>query len=991
MQKQAKADVTPVRQRTQYTCMSTSMMMCLQANGIDCTEDEVNRVMGAKPMQGASWEDAAACAQHYGMRANLLIPATVLQLKEWTDRGVPVMIAWNPEDRDWSHASVVFDVEDRGGNLFVHVADPNMPNPSKVVRVVDDDTFYSKWAEKWPKYLVRRPAMAIEREITPAGRQVVASEEVVMARKRTKKKPESAKTRSKIKKEPPKAPRDPFVPAMRQRGGQGAHGTKSRKTERRKEKQRGYEREAGSAVNPPYDGNPSGKPIYENAVPHGYEQPLAGGTDVMKRLQDELRIEQGHEPREPNPRLAMVDEKLMDRAAGLLQWMSKRDAMKHLLDEGVSRSDAFLSIKAGLMLNERRSKSPRLQRQADNMPWLNLIEHPRASPTEPGVPGLIQPQRLLGQVDPEAAGAFWWCSKEPAEVWRNKYHHDRFVMTPNEGGPFVLVPPVQVGEWSSKGYQMVSQPQNPRLGANSPRPVSASNGGESDMDLTRDNLDKAMHRLARMAAAADEKEARNEKGKKISPDEMEKKHPGWKKNIEEHGDKFKPKAAADYDAAFERLSLLAADTDDGDDEKEAGCAKGDTSCDPTEHMSPEDKKKWEEHEGEIGKKARAAAQYNSPADKNLLSDATKLMVQVVGLPKRLHDRLEAAEGAFFDAQTSRDRRLLDQTRKALISVMQEVRASQGKKACEGGCDGNCGGDCKCKKTAKRVRLTHQKQAAAIDLWAAVYGNGALHGATDNLSGGSPRFWGKVASQDGFAVYKLARVPMDLAEKLIDHGTRAQAFPDGYKAWEAAKRFAKDVQPMHLAGDLLSQWGAVKTAGRASGMYGYTKRTENDVQASVRKLTRAAGKLARAAYKKDERVAPFLSTHAKRSGSTAAKVLVAALKDLGPKVAAQMDVAPPVEPEGKTASYSLYGYRTKTATLAVNACASLKTEAGRVASDLHRRRANKHANITGFLGEHCKQGRCMYARMIRDAYPEEGMRLASTPEPGGVEGWLTWED
>jgi hypothetical protein len=170
--KTAKANLTPVRQRTQFTCMSTSMMMCLRANGLDCTEDEVNKVMGARPMKGAAWEDALACAQHYGMRATLTCPSTVKQLKEWTDRGVPVMIAWNPEGRDWSHASVVFDVDDE---LNVYVADPNIPDPDETVRVVPKSEFYSKWFEKWPNYLVRRPACAIEREITPDGRQVMAS------------------------------------------------------------------------------------------------------------------------------------------------------------------------------------------------------------------------------------------------------------------------------------------------------------------------------------------------------------------------------------------------------------------------------------------------------------------------------------------------------------------------------------------------------------------------------------------------------------------------------------------------------------------------------------------------------------------------------------------------------------------------------------------------------------------------------------------------
>jgi hypothetical protein len=173
MDRRAKADVEPVRQRTQYTCMSASMCMALRALGIDCDEDEVNKVMGARPRKGAAWENALACGQHYGMRCTLTTPATVAQLKQWTDRGVPVMIAWNPEGRPWSHASLVFDVEDDG---TVHVADPNIPDPDETVRVVPKSEFYGKWYEKWPDYLVRRPAMAIEREVGRDGRQLLASD-----------------------------------------------------------------------------------------------------------------------------------------------------------------------------------------------------------------------------------------------------------------------------------------------------------------------------------------------------------------------------------------------------------------------------------------------------------------------------------------------------------------------------------------------------------------------------------------------------------------------------------------------------------------------------------------------------------------------------------------------------------------------------------------------------------------------------------------------
>jgi hypothetical protein len=174
--KQAAANVRPIRQSSQYNCMSASMAMALRANGVpaeDSTTEVVNKVMGARPMMGASWEDALACAQHYGMRATLTVPATIGQIKAWTDQGIPVMIAWNPEGREWSHASLIFDVDDEGR---VHIADPNIPDPDETVRVMPKAEFYGKWYEKASQgYLIRRPAMAIEREITSDGRQVVAS------------------------------------------------------------------------------------------------------------------------------------------------------------------------------------------------------------------------------------------------------------------------------------------------------------------------------------------------------------------------------------------------------------------------------------------------------------------------------------------------------------------------------------------------------------------------------------------------------------------------------------------------------------------------------------------------------------------------------------------------------------------------------------------------------------------------------------------------
>ncbi len=233
--KEAKAAVTPVRQRTQYTCMATSMMMCLQAVGHDVSEDEVNKVMGARPMKGAAWEQALACAQHYGCRATLTVPATVQQIKEWTDRGIPVMIAWNPEGREWSHASVVFDVDE---DLNVYVADPNIPDPDETVRVMPKSEFYGKWYEKWPDYLVRRPAMAVEREITPDGKQVMASAVRVASALLAKRKTQEVR-RKKDKNAPVKVK----VDRLRKNPAAEAAGARSTtRGQRRKERGRAVER-----------------------------------------------------------------------------------------------------------------------------------------------------------------------------------------------------------------------------------------------------------------------------------------------------------------------------------------------------------------------------------------------------------------------------------------------------------------------------------------------------------------------------------------------------------------------------------------------------------------------------------------------------------------------------------------------------------------------------------------------------------------------------
>jgi len=95
--------------------------------------------------------------------------------------------------------------------------------------------------------------------------------------------------------------------------------------------------------------------------------------------------------------------------------------------------------------------------------------------------------------------------------------------------------------------------------------------------------------------------------------------------------------------------------------------------------------------------------------------------------------------------------------------------------------------------------------------------------------------------------------------------------------------------LRAASDESTQTG--KAAAMApGGLYGFTKKVQADCESCGRKLARHALGLAKKAYQRDERVADFLTIHAKRGKSTTAKVLVAALQAVGPRVATEKEQA-----------------------------------------------------------------------------------------------------
>lgn len=98
--------------------------------------------------------------------------------------------------------------------------------------------------------------------------------------------------------------------------------------------------------------------------------------------------------------------------------------------------------------------------------------------------------------------------------------------------------------------------------------------------------------------------------------------------------------------------------------------------------------------------------------------------------------------------------------------------------------------------------------------------------------------------------------------------------DGIPGW--------DVKP--------SQGSRLASREASGGLYGYTKGTQNDVEASVRKAQRRANSIAKTLYARDERSVDFLKAHAKRANSKTARLILAAMKNIGPRVASDKTAA-----------------------------------------------------------------------------------------------------
>jgi len=199
----------------------------------------------------------------------------------------------------------------------------------------------------------------------------------------------------------------------------------------------------------------------------------------------------------------------------------------------------------------------------------------------------------------------------------------------------------------------------------------------------------------------------------------------------------------------------------------------------------------------------------------------------------------------------------------------------------------------------------------------------------------------------------------------------QSASDLGKSWSGHSTF----RPMRHAEDEME--GMDRQA--ASGMYGFTKGIQSSVEAGVRKLSRYAGKAAAELWAKDPKSAEFLSAHARKANSLPAKILLASMAELGPKVD---KVA-----AGRT--NGLYGFRNKTAKNALIACQGLREESGFIAHDLATRQAAKYADLIGYMEKHCDTTQCPYTTLLMQAMPESRIGLTRLAEDSGAGAANKW--
>jgi len=93
---------------------------------------------------------------------------------------------------------------------------------------------------------------------------------------------------------------------------------------------------------------------------------------------------------------------------------------------------------------------------------------------------------------------------------------------------------------------------------------------------------------------------------------------------------------------------------------------------------------------------------------------------------------------------------------------------------------------------------------------------------------------------------------------------------------------------------------------------------------------------------------------------------------------------------ESAKKSMYGFKPRTVTLALKACAKVNEAAGALASSLESKKCNKNGRARSFLKEHGESEDCWASTALERCFPEDCKKTArSSMPPRGVKEWIAW--
>jgi hypothetical protein len=172
----------------------------------------------------------------------------------------------------------------------------------------------------------------------------------------------------------------------------------------------------GRQVVASYKGNPNDKPIYPKEIDHGYDEPIAGGTDVMQQLQKDLLKEQGNKKKasgnkEHKECLSYLDANLVKFPKKSGWWLPARNCAVSL-EQDTLKLWSFTSLTS---FPQRRSyvpqgENPLLEPAGLRMSlnWTPNVQNPEEYPTTQKaaelIVSLINNHKTIGETVREELG-----------------------------------------------------------------------------------------------------------------------------------------------------------------------------------------------------------------------------------------------------------------------------------------------------------------------------------------------------------------------------------------------------------------------------------------------------------------------------------------------------------------------------------------------------------------------------------------------------------